>query len=514
MTRLTVALIVALTGFINLSYEMLWVRVYGFAIKGAAAAFPLLLGAYLIGLALGSLASTVVARRLSDRDPKALGYIATFVGIGNVVGFLMVPLLSWMATWSDGPQMMPLLLPIVLASTALGVQFPLLSHYGVSANREAGMGVATLYVANIAGSVLGSLVTGFWLTEWLSTEWIAHVLLYAGVVATMLVIKGARITPHQRRGIIAGILLMAAGLSLARPILFDHMWDRLLFHSAWRTESPVEKTLENRVGVINVTKDQRVFSGGVYDGNFSVDLFHDKNGIVRPFALSAFHANPRRILYCGLGSGSWASVIASHPDAEEIVVVEINPAYVDIVRASPHAWMLKDPRVKIVIDDVRRYLRRNDQKFDAFVFNMTFHWRSLASTVLSQEFFALVRQNLNSDGVFMINSTGSPRVFKSAMGPFTDVQRFMNLVVASSQKMDVSGTRLRSVLERYKIEGIPVVPSGVEDRLDPLVRLIDRPSPTDDFQQLGRETREMLERKLEDVIPITDDNTGEEFTGF
>ncbi|MEZ4459522.1 MAG: hypothetical protein R3E66_07290 [bacterium] len=41
---------------------------------------------------------------------------------------------------------MALLLPVMLA-TALGVQFPLLSHYGVDADADAGMGVATLYVA-------------------------------------------------------------------------------------------------------------------------------------------------------------------------------------------------------------------------------------------------------------------------------------------------------------------------------------------------------------------------------
>ncbi|MEZ4459521.1 MAG: hypothetical protein R3E66_07285 [bacterium] len=70
-------------GLINLSYEMLWVRVYSFAIKGAALAFPLLLSAYLVGLALGSLASTRVSRRLGERDPRALAWVAVFVGVAT-----------------------------------------------------------------------------------------------------------------------------------------------------------------------------------------------------------------------------------------------------------------------------------------------------------------------------------------------------------------------------------------------------------------------------------------------
>ena len=514
MNRLSVAVIVAITGFINLSYEMLWVRVYSFAIKGAALAFPLLLSAYLVGLALGSLASTRVSRRLGERDPRALAWVAGFVGLGNVVGFLMVPLLAWISSNSDHPQTMALLLPVMLAATALGVQFPLLSHYGVDADADAGMGVATLYVANIVGSVLGSLVTGFFLMEWFETPTLAYILLYAGIAATAGILFAARLPRRKLLGALVGLVLVGPALYLARPLLYDHLWDRLLFYDTWRTESPIKETIENRVGVINITEDERVFSGGVYDGNFSVDLFHDKNGIVRPFSLSPFHENPGRILYCGLGSGSWASVIASHPDAQEIVIVEINPAYIDLVRNSPHGWMLDDKRISFVVDDVRRYLRRNEKPFDAFVFNMTFNWRSLASTVLSVEFFELVRRNLTPDGVFMINSTGSPRAFKAAMLVFDDVERLLNVVVASPSKMNVSGSRLGEVLTRYHVEGKPVVLPEYVPRLEHLIEVIDTPKAVEGFEKFGRETRPMLKAKLVDVVPITDDNTGEEFTGF
>ena len=43
------------SGFIALSYEILWYRAYSFATGGDASTFGTLLGAYLLGLALGSL---------------------------------------------------------------------------------------------------------------------------------------------------------------------------------------------------------------------------------------------------------------------------------------------------------------------------------------------------------------------------------------------------------------------------------------------------------------------------
>ena len=61
--RLQVAVLVAtLSGTIALSYEILWVRIYGFATEGEPEAFGILLCAYLAALAAGSL----FARRLPE----------------------------------------------------------------------------------------------------------------------------------------------------------------------------------------------------------------------------------------------------------------------------------------------------------------------------------------------------------------------------------------------------------------------------------------------------------------
>ena len=72
--------------------------------------------------------------------------------------------------------------------------------------------------------------------------------------------------------------------------------------------------MENRSGIITVSKSGIVYGHGMYDGRFNTDLMHDTNGIVRPYALSLFHPAPRNVLMIGLSTGSWAQVIASNPD--------------------------------------------------------------------------------------------------------------------------------------------------------------------------------------------------------
>jgi spermidine synthase len=51
MRLLVACALVGLSGFIALSYEIFWFRVFAFASGGAAPAFSLLLGAYLLGIA-------------------------------------------------------------------------------------------------------------------------------------------------------------------------------------------------------------------------------------------------------------------------------------------------------------------------------------------------------------------------------------------------------------------------------------------------------------------------------
>ena len=146
------------------------------------------------------------------------------------------------------------------------------------------------------------------------------------------------------------------------------------------------------------------------------------------------HCIRRRVTCCliGLATGSWAQVIANHPQVESLTVVEINPGYLRLVAKYPQvASLLSNPKVRIVIDDGRRWLTRHDRRFDMIVSNTPFHWRAHSTNLLSVEYCRLVRAHLRPGGVYYFNTTGSTAALKTAMVEFPYGVRVMSLAAVS-----------------------------------------------------------------------------------
>src|ERR1700730_13545433 len=240
---------------------------------------------------------------------------------------------------------------------------------------------------------------------------ISLLLLLGGVAfAAVVLITNGLLRGRLKLG--AALAIGAASLVVigSRPVM-GAIYDRLLFKNQY-PKVRFQQVVEGRSGTIGVTPNGAVFGGGVYDGRFNVDLMHDVNGSIRPYALSAVHPAPRRVLMIGLGSGSWAQIVANQPQLEERAVVEINPGYLKLIPQYPRvASLLGNSRVRIPIDDGRRWLVRNPaQKFDAIVMNTSFHWRNHISNLLSVDFLRIARGRLNRGGVLFYNTTGSEDV--------------------------------------------------------------------------------------------------------
>src|ERR1700722_12217137 len=165
----------------------------------------------------------------------------------------------------------------------------------------------------------------------------------------------------------------------------------------FKSKSTFRNLVENRSGIIAVDSDERVYGGGIYDGQFNIDPVYGTNGIFRAYSIAAFHPNPRHVLIIGLASGSWAQILVNHPKVEDAEIVEINPGYLPLIQQRPVlSSLLHNPKVHIDIDDGRRWLVSHpDSKFDLVLMNTTFNWRANTTNLLSAEFLNLLRQHLN-----------------------------------------------------------------------------------------------------------------------
>ena len=182
------SLLVALTGFIALSLELVWARLFYFLSATRAYAFAWMLAAYLFGLALGSLWSIRVQRRCENASPsEQSASVARLVLWANIAGWLLTPLVSWVAasrTWGPFQNGIPpyvFTYPLIaLAAGWLGTLLPLICHFAVPPDAKVGSRLSKLYLANIVGSGAGSLLTGFVLMEYVPLRWISWLLLFLG----------------------------------------------------------------------------------------------------------------------------------------------------------------------------------------------------------------------------------------------------------------------------------------------------------------------------------------------
>ena len=501
-----------IAGFVSLGYEIVWYRLFSFTTAGQAKSFAFLLGAYLLGIGVGSQG----AQRICEKVTNPLTFTRVLVGtvIGaNLLGFMVAPILFALVArvsylWA--------LVPIGLAAACLGAVFPLLCHISIAPDGRAGARTSYLYLSNIVGSALGSYLTGFVFMDFLPLRYVTIVLTLAGLGLGMLLMLKAELKRLTFVAAALGVFASALFVASGSGPLFHLMYDKLVLKRAFssRIGAFFAAVVETRSGVIGVTPDGMVFGGGIYDGRFNVSPLNDRNGIVRAYSLSYFHPNPKEVLMIGLSSGSWAQVIANHPQVEHLTIVEINPGYLRLIRQVPEvASILQNPKVDIAIDDGRRWLVRNpDRKFDAIVMNTSYNWRSHMSNLLSVEFLRLVRQHLNPGGVHFYNTTDSPEALLTGVSVFPFGMRLMNFMVVSDTPLPLDVDRWRDVLANYQIDGKPVLDLSQEL---PRRRLGEMLSITTTMDRAATgftlESADHIRARAAGVRLITDDNMGTEW---
>lgn len=114
------------------------------------------------------------------------------------------------------------------------------------------------------------------------------------------------------------------------------------------------------------------------------------------------------VLIIGAGSGNDVSH-ALDQGAQHIDAVEIDPAIARLGRENHPDRPYDDPRVRLVIDDGRGFLRRSDKKYDVIVYalvdSLTLHSgyssARLESFLFTEEALADVRRHLKPGGLFV-----------------------------------------------------------------------------------------------------------------
>ncbi len=507
MTFALVLLMAFVSGFVSLSYEVLWARMFSWSTAGAVSSFPMLLGLFLAGLAVGAKWSKRFSHGQPTHSPAALRAVAGFFGTSALAGWLVIPGMAFLLSIHVAIPGYTALYCVFIAACLSGAQLPLLMHYGIAADGRVGANLSYVYVANIMGAVGGSLLTGFVWLDYSTTDVIVTVLTVCSLVLALVLWMSTRPT---KKDILMGVSFFVAASVIAvggRSFAYDDVLERLFYGANYEGQH-FKHVIENKSGIITVDQNDIAYGGGVYDGTFSVDFVDDVNGAARPFSLSAFHEKPAKILVIGLATGSWARILAAHPQLERMVIVEINPGYYDLLRRYPKsAKMLESTKIEHVDDDGRRWLHGTDEKFDAIIINASFHQRGFGSTLLSKEFLELTKAHLNPHGILMLNTTGSARVLATVCEVMPGCMAYLRSAIASPDPIEPNAERLRNILMNYRINGEPILdPNRAKDRekLEGMLREISTQSGN-----FKSNSDVMTLSKGHEII--TDDNMGHEW---
>jgi spermidine synthase len=506
----TAAVIAGVAGFLALGFEIAWFRIFALATFDRAPAFALLLSTYLAGIAAGSFLSESLCRR---RHINPVTFAGAAMLVAAAISVYLPPLMANLS-WHNIPVLMSAP-AFFLTACFLGSVLPLLCQSSVSVNNSAGRSVSLIYLSNIIGSTLGSLVVGFVLMDHFGTQAISTQLAAATAV-TGLIVVCFRSEHFQAppKTVWALAILAGSAISLAGPA-YGNLYGKMIFGPRAAEVGYMKHVVENRNGIVAVTADDAVFGGGVYDGHFNIDPANDKNFVIRAYVLSLAHAHPKRAFMLGLASGSWAQVVANNPEVESLDIVEINPGYLPLIAQYPEVRsLLSNPKVHIYIDDGRRWLLAHSSiKYDLMVANTSYHWRDHSSQVLSREFLQIVKQHLLPGGIYYYNATESADVFVTGLHGYNYGLRVITFLMVSDSPIILDKGRWFSVLNQYEIDGKKMfdasTPRGqlVLAAYNAFADSVKEPPRT-----LGIESGDVLAKRLGARHLITDDDMGAEWT--
>jgi spermidine synthase len=190
------------SGCAALIYEIVWFQLLQLVIGSSAISLGVLLGTFMGGMCLGSLALSYVvpARQHPLRIYAGLELGIALIGLLVLLG---MPLISGVYTSWAGSGLAGLLLRGVIAGVCLlpptllmGATLPAISRW-VEATPEGVSWLGFFYGGNIAGAVLGSVLAGFYLLRVFD----ASVATYVAVAINVLVALGglaiAKVAPYK-----------------------------------------------------------------------------------------------------------------------------------------------------------------------------------------------------------------------------------------------------------------------------------------------------------------------------
>ncbi len=410
--KLPLSVICFISGFGVLALEVLWTRMFALVLENSVYTFAAILVVVLCCLAVGSLVSSLLARRkwspsliltiLLGLSGISIALTPTvFMEVTDSFQFLAVK-----ATWGDYVYLIFKKCALTIGPPALllGTVFPYLLKTMEPFTTSPGRSLGRLATINTLGAILGSLVCAFFFLElfgmWRSMQIIGAI--YLVMAVGMPTVRG-RVSVVVKCVSVTALVLLFTALNPAQlPVtgaLSDREGDETL--QTWEGSDCTVSVVRGKDGLsIKINSDYGLGSTG--------NRIRQASQAEIPLMLKP---DAKSIFFLGMGTGISAGAALSNrfPEVERVVTCELSPHVIeaskkymtDVNGVDLTNGLFTDPRSTILTEDGRHYLMATEEKFDIIDADLFVPYRSGAGSLYTKEHFESVNNRLKPDGIFV-----------------------------------------------------------------------------------------------------------------
>jgi len=386
-----------------------------------------------------------------------------------------------------GPRLNPLLASLCLfflPSVFMGTVSPYAIKLAASSLATIGNTAGSIYAISTAGSIVGVLLTAFYLIQMIGVRSILYSLglTLVGLAFLLLLLsrlRGGRLAKHAIAwGVLAGLICSVATDAAAKTLYEKDSH----YHHIVVTEQDGLRTLwfdRLRQSAIDLKDPDRM-------------VFHYTQYL---HLAMVFHDNPTRALFVGLGGGSAPRRFHRDYPALFIDAAELDPEVVNV--AKRYFLFEESERLKVQAVDGRIFLHKTPHRYDMIVLD-AYYADAIPFHLATREFMQELKRTLTPNGIVVSNIIGSVRgadsklfrsILKTLESEFAQtyvfpVEEVANIIVIATQQKERLGKqevmRRAHRLEQERQVHLPIERFAHTYVLD-RIPMDDVPVLTDDY---------------------------------
>ncbi|MBQ5441246.1 MAG: fused MFS/spermidine synthase [Firmicutes bacterium] len=368
--------------------------------------WTIIIGTIMIAMALGN----IFGGRWADKDPnpdklyRRIIIAACWISLIPVLGKYVILGISGLLIFTVSHNLLVIAAFVtctvifVFPLFLLGTVTPSLVKYTMDSLEDNGRVVGKLNASNTIGSIIGTFVPTFISIPAVGTS--ITFLIFGGILLALSIIYftspfSDMKKAHPSKIMVTGIVIFIISIILGHNNSF----------AFWESDIKVED--ESVYNYIKVTEDNRnvILSTNVL---FGVQSVYPKTGgltgmyydyaMAAPYMAGLKEKDELDVLILGMGTGTYATQCLRYYDNMNFEGVEIDEK---IANLAGEYFGLPES-VKVTKYDGRAYLNAVDTKYDVIMVD-AYQDISIPFQMASVEFFTMVRDHLEDDGVMVVN---------------------------------------------------------------------------------------------------------------